>query len=48
MKSIFRVFADKTAEVAGSPWTFSVLVVITAVWLAVGPAFHFSDTWQLT
>jgi low affinity Fe/Cu permease len=48
MKSIFRVFADKTAEVTGSPWAFFAMVVITAAWLAVGPAFHFSDTWQLT
>ena len=47
MKSIFRVFADKTAEVTGSPWAFFVVVVITALWLAVGPAMHFSNTWQL-
>lgn len=48
MKSIFRAFADWTAEVTGSPWAFFVVVVITAVWLAAGPAMHFSDTWQLT
>ena len=48
MKSIFRVFADKTAEVTGSPWAFVVVVVMTAVWLAAGPAMHFSNTWQLT
>jgi low affinity Fe/Cu permease len=48
MKSIFRVFADKTAEATGSPWAFSAVVVLTAAWLAAGPAFHFSDTWQLT
>jgi len=48
MKSIFRIFADKTAEVTGSSWAFFLMVVLTAVWLAAGPAFHFSDTWQLT
>src|SRR6266496_2600903 len=48
MKSIFRVFADKTAEVTGSPWAFFIVVVITAVWFAAGPAMHFSNTWQLT
>jgi low affinity Fe/Cu permease len=48
MKSIFRAFADKTAEETGSPWAFFVVVVLTAAWLAAGPAFHFSDTWQLT
>jgi len=48
MKSIFRVFADWTAEVTGSPWVFFAVVVVTAMWLAAGPGFHFSDTWQLT
>src|SRR5712692_7458729 len=48
MKSIFRIFADKTAELTGSSWAFFLMVVLTAVWLAAGPAFHFSDTWQLT
>jgi low affinity Fe/Cu permease len=48
MKSMFRVFADQTAEIAGSPWAFLFVVVMTAAWLAVGPAFHFSNTWQLT
>ena len=48
MKNAFRVFAGRTAELAGSPWMFVVMVVLTFVWLAVGPTFHFSDTWQLT
>src|SRR5438093_12255568 len=48
MKNAFRVFAGQTAELAGSPWMFVVMVVLTFVWLAVGPTFHFSDTWQLT
>jgi low affinity Fe/Cu permease len=48
MKSIFRAFADETAEATGSPWAFFAMVVLTAAWLAAGPVFHFSDTWQLT
>ena len=48
MKSMFREFADRTAEIAGSPWAFFFVVAITAIWLAAGPAFHFSNTWQLT
>lgn len=48
MRSIFRAFADKTAEMTGSPWAFFVVVFGTALWLAAGPAFHFSNTWQLT
>jgi len=48
MKSIFRVFAEWTAEVTGSPWAFFLVVVLTVAWLAAGPIFHFSDTWQLS
>src|SRR5256885_1012039 len=48
MKTIFRVFADRTAELAGSPWAFFLVVVMTVAWLAAGPVFHFSNTWQLT
>jgi len=48
MKSIFRIFADRTAEVTGSPWAFFLMVVLTGLWLADGPAAHFSNTWQLT
>jgi low affinity Fe/Cu permease len=45
---MFRRFADKTALLAGSPWTFTTSVLVTLIWLAVGPACHFSNTWQLT
>jgi low affinity Fe/Cu permease len=31
----------------GSAWAFTGAVVVIAVWLITGPAFHFSDTWQL-
>ena len=48
MKALFRSFADRTADAAGSPWMFVLIVVVTAVWLLAGPQFHFSDTWQLT
>lgn len=48
MKSLFRRFADKTSAAAGSPWAFSSVVILTLVWLAAGPIFHFSNTWQLT
>ena len=48
MPDTFRNFADRTAEIIGSPWTFMASVVVTAVWLILGPVFGFSDTWQLT
>ncbi|MDQ2947119.1 MAG: low affinity iron permease family protein [Acidobacteriota bacterium] len=43
----FRKFAQKSAEVVGSPWSFIVGVLMILVWGAAGPYFHYSDTWQL-
>ena len=43
----FRKFAQSAAEVVGSPWSFIVGVLMTLVWAATGPYFHYSDTWQL-
>ena len=48
MREIFRKFAEKTAEAVGSPWAFATTVILSVLWLALGPAFRFSDTWQLT
>jgi low affinity Fe/Cu permease len=48
MRELFRRFADRTATAVGSPWTFAVSVILSVLWLLVGPLFHFSDTWQLT
>jgi low affinity Fe/Cu permease len=31
----------------GSSWGFAVAAAIVIVWLATGPLFDFSDTWQL-
>jgi len=31
----------------GSKWAFIGAVLIIVVWAAIGPLFHFSDTWQL-
>ena len=47
MKSLFRSFAQHVSEVVGSPTAFLVGVVVTVVWAATGPLFHYSDTWQL-
>ena len=48
MTNGFRRFADVTGSVVGSPWAFTATVALTALWLLLGPAFEFSDTWQLT
>jgi low affinity Fe/Cu permease len=31
----------------GSSWAFAVAVLVVITWLATGPIFHYSDTWQL-
>jgi low affinity Fe/Cu permease len=31
----------------GSSWAFGLAALVIVVWLASGPLFHFSDTWQL-
>jgi len=43
----FRGFATKSALALGSAWVFCANVVAILVWLALGPLFGFSDTWQL-
>ena len=39
--------AQSTARVAGSSPAFIAICAITIGWLASGPLFHWSDTWQL-
>ena len=45
--SWFTRFAKSTARAAGKPAAFIVAVAVILVWLATGPLFRFSDTWQL-
>ena len=47
MQDAFHVFARKASSVLGSPWAFAVAILIIFVWAALGPTFHYSDTWQL-
>lgn len=48
MKEVFRRFARQCSEATGSPWAFTVAVVILVIWALSGPFFNYSDTWQLT
>jgi low affinity Fe/Cu permease len=43
----FRKVAVCVAKFAGTPIAFTISVIVIIVWAAVGPVFHFSDTWQL-
>lgn len=46
-RSIFQKFAQTASSAMGSPWAFAVAAGVVLVWAALGPVFHFSDTWQL-
>ena len=43
----FRIFARRSSRVLGSAWAFAVAILIIVIWGLTGPAFHYSDTWQL-
>jgi low affinity Fe/Cu permease len=43
----FERFARATAILAGHPAGFLAACTLVVVWLATGPIFGFSDTWQL-
>src|SRR5262245_3482073 len=43
----FTRFAKKTAQLSGRPGTFCLAVAVILLWLATGPLFDYSDTWQL-
>jgi low affinity Fe/Cu permease len=45
--SWFTRFAKATSRLAGRPITFALATGVILVWLATGPIFHYSDTWQL-
>lgn len=47
MRDLFRRFSHRTSELVGSPWAFMLAFIIILVWGITGPAFKFSDTWQL-
>ena len=47
MDQAFNRFSHHASKLLGSSYAFVVALVIIAVWLATGPMFGFSDTWQL-
>lgn len=48
MNEAFHRFARLAAEATGSPWAFTMAVVILILWAALGPLFEFSNGWQLS
>ena len=47
MEKLFAKFANATARTTGSPAAFLLCVLTVLVWAVSGPAFKFSETWQL-
>ncbi len=47
MREAFRRFAQRAADIVGSPRIFAVAMLLILLWALAGPAFHYSDTWQL-
>src|SRR5438067_8968025 len=43
----FSRFANRVAVWTGKPVIFSMALLTVLIWAATGPAFYFSDTWQL-
>jgi low affinity Fe/Cu permease len=43
----FQKFARASARWTGRPIAFGLAVTVVLAWLATGPLFDFSDTWQL-
>src|SRR5512133_2448160 len=47
MSDAFRIFARRSSTVLGSAWAFGIAILIIVIWGLTGPAFHYSNTWQL-
>ena len=47
MNQWFRNFSVGAANALGSSWMFIANIFLLVVWLASGPFFKYSDTWQL-
>jgi len=47
MREAFHHFAHRASDVVGAPASFVLGLLIIVVWGISGPAFQYSDTWQL-
>jgi len=46
-QSLFTRFAKTTSRLSGTPGAFLLAIGVVIAWVATGPIFKFSDTWQL-
>ncbi len=47
MNEFFHRTAHKISEAVGNAWAFIIAVLFVILWAILGPAFGFSNTWQL-
>ncbi len=47
VEEIFAKLAGKISQATGSFWTFALALLLVLVWALTGPAFNYSETWQL-
>lgn len=47
MRTTFRDVATRTSTAVGSGRAFVIALLVVTGWLLTGPAFRYSDTWQL-
>ena len=47
LDALFAKMSNAVAYVTGRPVSFLACCLLVIVWALSGPAFHFSDTWQL-
>jgi low affinity Fe/Cu permease len=47
MRNTFHAFAHKVADLVGQPGAFLGAMLLVIIWAALGPTFHYSDSWQL-
>lgn len=47
MNTFFTKIATRSANWMGQPQAFVLATLACIIWAITGPAFHYSDTWQL-
>ncbi|PJJ97261.1 hypothetical protein CO641_09630 [Lysobacteraceae bacterium NML91-0213] len=45
--NLYSRFAKRASRFCGRPRVFALALAVILLWVATGPVFHFSDTWQL-
>ncbi len=45
--SLFEKFSARVTRATGSTYAFIIALSIVMIWAITGPAFHYSESWQL-